>query len=62
MIQIEGLITAPFTPFDAQGEVNIAMVDRLQKFYKDNGIAGVFICGTTGESSALTFDEKKRLF
>ncbi len=62
MNQIEGLITAPFTPFDASGEVNISMVSRLQKFYKDNGVAGVFICGTTGESSALTFDEKKILF
>ena len=62
MNHIEGLITAPFTPFDASGEVNIAMIGQLQKFYKDNGIAGVFICGTTGESSALTFDEKKMLF
>ena len=62
MNHIEGLITAPFTPFDASGEVNTAMVGRLQQFYKDNGIAGVFICGTTGESSALTFDEKKMLF
>jgi len=34
----------------------------LQKFYKDNSVAGVFICGTTGESSALTFEEKKALF
>ena len=62
MIRIEGLIAAPFTPFDASGEVNIAMVDHLQRFYKNNGIAGVFICGTTGESSALTLEEKKRLF
>ena len=62
MTHIEGLITAPFTPFDASGEVNTAMVGRLQQFYKDNGIAGVFICGTTGESSALTFEEKKMLF
>ena len=62
MYHIEGLIAAPFTPFDASGEVNLVMVGKLQKFYKDNGIAGVFICGTTGECSALTFDEKKLLF
>lgn len=62
MDHIEGLIAAPFTPFDAFGEVNTAMIGRLQQFYKDNGIAGVFICGTTGESSALTFEEKKKLF
>ena len=62
MLRIEGLITAPFTPFDATGEVNISMISYLQKFYKDNGVSGVFICGTTGEASALTFEEKKRLF
>jgi len=62
MIRIEGLIAAPFTPFDAAGEVNISRVAQLQKFYKDNGIAGVFICGTTGEASAMTFDEKRTLF
>jgi len=62
MYLFEGLITAPFTPFTASGDVHTDMVSRLQKFYKDNGIAGVFICGTTGESSALTFEEKKALF
>jgi N-acetylneuraminate lyase len=62
MNRIEGLIAAPFTSFDVDGHVNIAKVSDLQKFYKNNGIAGVFICGTTGESSALTFEEKKMLF
>jgi len=59
---MKGLFAAPFTPFDAAGEVNIAMIDKLQKFYKANRIDGVFICGTTGETAALTFDEKKMLF
>ncbi|MCC8019908.1 MAG: dihydrodipicolinate synthase family protein [Rikenellaceae bacterium] len=62
MKRIEGLITAPFTPFGASGGVESETVDRLQEFYKYNGIRGVFICGTTGESSALTFSEKAALF
>jgi N-acetylneuraminate lyase len=62
MNRIEGLITAPFTPFDKDSKVNLQIISDLAKFYKQNGIAGVFICGTTGESSALTFDEKKTLF
>jgi N-acetylneuraminate lyase len=62
MIHIEGLITAPFTPFGKDGEVNLQIISSLSEFYKKNGIAGVFICGTTGESSALTFDEKIKLF
>lgn len=60
--QIKGLIAAPFTGFTIDGEVDIKAVARQKKFYKDNGISGVFICGTTGEGSALTVGEKKSLF
>jgi N-acetylneuraminate lyase len=62
MNHIEGLITAPFTPFGKDGEVNLHVINDLSEFYKKNGIAGVFICGTAGECSALTFNEKVKLF
>lgn len=62
MNRIKGLITAPFTPFDQSGEINLQAIKPLSGFYKRNGIAGVFICGTTGEFTALTFEEKKLLF
>jgi N-acetylneuraminate lyase len=62
MNRIEGLITAPFTPFGKDGKINLQIIGDLASFYKRNGISGAFICGTTGESSALTFDEKTQLF
>ena len=62
MSKIEGLICAPFTAFDAQGLVDVARVPLQAKFYKDNGVRGVFACGTTGEGTSLTIEEKKALF
>lgn len=62
MKRIKGLIAAPFTGFKEDGAVDLSAVERQQRFYKDNGISGVFACGTTGEGSALTTEEKKTLF
>lgn len=56
------MICAPFTGFTQDGDVDLSKVALQQKFYKDNGISGVFICGTTGEGSSLTMVEKKALF
>lgn len=58
---LRGLIAAPFTPFDAQGEVNCPSIDKYAEFLISQGISGVFICGTTGESASLTTDERKRI-
>ena len=58
---LRGLIAAPFTPFDAQSEVNCPSIDKYAEFLISQGISGVFICGTTGESASLTTDERKRI-
>jgi len=60
--KINGLIAAPFTAFDKKDQINLGMVKEQQAMYKRNGLSGVFICGTTGESSALTLKEKKLLY
>ena len=62
MKTIKGLIVAPFTGFDAEGNLDLSKVALQQKYYKDNGITGCFVSGTTGEGSALTFDEKVALY
>lgn len=59
--KIEGLIAATFTPFDNRGEINVDLIPEYYNLLKKNKIAGVFICGTTGEGSALTFEEKENL-
>ena len=61
MKRIKGLVCAPFTAFAADGTVDLEKVALQAKFYKDNGICGVFACGTTGEGSSLTQEEKKAL-
>ena len=61
MKKMKGLIVAPFTAFTPDGEIDVARVGLQAKYYRDNGIAGVFACGTTGEGSALTLGERKRL-
>lgn len=62
MKKIEGLIAAPFTAFTSDNEVNLAMVEKQQEMYKKNSLSGVFICGSTGEGSSLTHEEKKVLY
>ena len=59
---IKGLICAPFTAFDELGNVDLGKVAEQARFYKNNGVSGVFACGTTGEGSSLTMPEKKALF
>lgn len=56
--KIEGLISAPFTPFDENGELNLKLIPEYYQSLKRNGIAGAFICGSTGEGVSLTFAEK----
>ena len=62
MKKLKGLIVAPYTGFTADGEVDLQAVARQQKYYKQNDIIGAYVCGTTGEGSALTLEEKKILF
>ncbi len=57
--KLTGLIAAPFTPMMENGDVNLAMIDRLAKRLIEDGVAGAFVCGTTGESLSLTVEERK---
>ncbi len=58
---IEGLLVAPFTPMDANAGVVLDVVEKQADFISRNGVTGVFICGTTGESLSLTVAERIEL-
>jgi len=60
-LPIRGLVAAPHTPFDLQGRLNLAIVEGQAQALKDGGVTGVFVGGSTGESSSLTFDERDAL-
>ncbi|WP_297719849.1 dihydrodipicolinate synthase family protein [uncultured Porphyromonas sp.] len=60
--KIKGLITAPFTPFTADGsEVNYEIIPQYAKLLHDNGLVGVFINGSSGEGYMLTDEERMKL-
>ncbi|MEY4336610.1 MAG: hypothetical protein RLZZ45_1529 [Bacteroidota bacterium] len=55
----KGLIPAPFTPMHPDGSLNLDIIPDYFRSLVRNNIEAVFICGTTGEGTALTMAEKK---
>jgi N-acetylneuraminate lyase len=56
---LQGLISAPFSPLNNKGELNLDIIPDYYAFLKQNGITGAFINGSTGEGVSLTLNEKK---
>jgi N-acetylneuraminate lyase len=56
--KIEGLISAPFTPFDAEGKINLKMIGPYADLLSRNGIAGAFVCGSSGEGQLMDVAER----
>ena len=54
----EGCGTAIVTPFTKDG-VNFEEFKKLIEFQIENGVDAIIVCGTTGEASTMTTDEKK---
>ncbi len=57
---LKGSIPAIITPFQ-KGEVDFDCFEKLLKWQIKEGISGVTVCGTTGESPTLSHDEHMRL-
>lgn len=55
---ITGLVSAPFTPFDSENEINLELIPAYYESLVRNKVSGAFICGSTGEGVSLTFEEK----
>lgn len=56
------VLTAMVTPFAADGSVDLALAARLADHLVANGSDGLVICGTTGESPTLSWEEQHQLF
>lgn len=61
MTKLTGLIAAPHTPFDANGEVNYPVIDRIAEHLIRQGVKGAYVCGTTGEGIHCSVDERKKI-
>lgn len=56
------VITAMITPFKEDGNVNYDVAEKLAAHLADNGTDTFVVCGTTGESPCITWDEEYQLF
>jgi N-acetylneuraminate lyase len=56
--KLNGLIAAPFTPMLSDGNLNLKVIEKYADHLISARIAGVFICGTTGEGISMTKTER----
>jgi Dihydrodipicolinate synthase/N-acetylneuraminate lyase len=55
-------MTAMVTPFNQDGSVNYEETEKLSIWLTENGTDSLVICGTTGESPSLRWEEEYQLF
>jgi len=58
---LSGLVAAPFTPFRPNGDLALETIPQLAALLVRNGVKGAFVCGTTGEGSSLTSEERREV-
>lgn len=54
---LTGSIVAVVTPFKSNGEIDVDAFDQLIDWHLEEGTDGIVVCGTTGETPALTQEE-----
>lgn len=59
---MEGLYVAAIVPYDEHGDVNDDMIRRLVEANLEQGAAGFFVEGSSGECFLLTPEERLHLF
>jgi 4-hydroxy-tetrahydrodipicolinate synthase len=59
---LRGVFSAMITPFDKNENVDEQAMETLLNWSINKGVNGVFVVSSTGESWALSFEEKVRLF
>ncbi|PAX58069.1 4-hydroxy-tetrahydrodipicolinate synthase, partial [Brunnivagina elsteri] len=62
MVDFGRVLTAMVTPFKENGNVDYDVAAKLAAHLADNGSDTLVICGTTGESPTLSWDEEYQLF
>ena len=61
MQKFEGLISAPFTPMNDNGEVLADLIPEYYDFLEKNKVKGAFINGSTGEGVSLSQQERMKV-
>ena len=61
MTRLHGLVAATHTPFNLDGSLNLAIVEKQAAHLLAGQVKFAFIGGTTGECSSLTLEERRAL-
>lgn len=59
--RLEGLIAATYTPFHADGSLKLDIIRDYVDYLVDAGMAGLYVCGSTGEGVSLSVSERKQV-
>ena len=62
MVNFGRVLTAMVTPFKSDDSVDYRIAEKLAVHLVENGTDALVVCGTTGESPALSWDEEFELF
>ncbi|RZK48896.1 MAG: N-acetylneuraminate lyase [Pedobacter sp.] len=57
-MRIKGLIAATFAGYHPDGTINLNIIPTLVEQLIEDGVNGVFVCGTNGEGPNLTVEER----
>ncbi|MFN3159021.1 MAG: dihydrodipicolinate synthase family protein [Rubinisphaera brasiliensis] len=60
-LRIHGLVAATCTPFDASGQVDCSGLPQMVDYLLENGVEGIYACGSTGEGPSLTSNERREV-
>ena len=58
-MKLHGLIAATYTPMHPDGTVNLDLIAPMIDWMIKQGVAGFYVCGSTGEGPSLTEVERK---
>ena len=60
-MRIEGLIAATFSPMNEDGSLNLSQVPGIVEHLIADGIAGLYVCGSTGEGPLMSGHERRQV-
>lgn len=59
--RLTGLIAAAYTPLNEDETIHLAAIESLTEQLLNDGVAGLYICGSTGEGVSMSVDERKQV-
>jgi dihydrodipicolinate synthase/N-acetylneuraminate lyase len=60
MFKLKGVVPPMITPFDQNGDLDVANLERLVDFLKDR-VNGLYICGSYGFGPMMNVEERKKV-